>query len=187
MARWGNQLQHHNTPLSGRTCMPRFVPCCLLYLHIIRNSKWSIGAMKYIQTWTDFLFLVQVWWMLFFLWKWPTSVNSSSAALSFWRSRLVLSAMYHFQSGIEDTRSLVLVPQQLIRRSHCSVPAPCLLLMLMDWAISQMCSLTLLPFHCVVKPPFSCQIPMVSATHWLTPTTVFLALERSSRVGVWIV
>jgi len=93
--------------------------------------------------------------------------------------------MYRFQSGLLDSRSLIQVTQQSVRRSHCSGPAPCLLVMLMDWAISQMRSLTLLSIRCVVKPPLSCQMAMVSAAHWLTPTLAFSAKTWTCRVGIW--
>jgi len=95
--------------------------------------------------------------------------------------------MYHFQSGLVDSRSLIGVTQRSIRRSHCSGPTPWLLMMLMDWAISQMPSLILLSIRCVVKPPLSCQIRMVSAAHWLTPTPAFSAQTRTWRVSIWIV
>jgi len=74
-----------------------------------------------------------------------------------------------------------------IRRCHCSGPAPCLLIMLIDWAISQPRSLTWLSIGCVVKPPLSCQIPMVSAAHWLTPTPAFLPQMWTCTVGISIV
>jgi len=95
--------------------------------------------------------------------------------------------MDHFQRGRLDSRSLIRVTQRSIRRSHCSRLAPCLLTMLLDWAISQTCSLTLLSIRCIVKPPLSCHIPIVSAAHWLTPTPAFLAQTRTSRVSIWIV
>jgi len=57
----------------------------------------------------------------------------------------------------------------------------------MDWAISQTCILTLLSICCVVKPPSSCEIPMVSAAHWLTPTLGFSAQTRTCRVRIRIV
>ena len=98
-----------------------------------------------------------------------------------------MSAMYLFQSGLLDSRSLIQVTQRSIRRSHCSGPAPCLLMMLMDWTLSQTRCLTLLSIRCVVKPPLSCQIPMVSAANWLTPTPAFSAQTRTCRVGIWIV
>jgi len=95
--------------------------------------------------------------------------------------------MKHFQSGLFDYRSLIRVPQLLFRRSHCLGPAPCLLMMLMDWSSSQTRSLTLLSINCIVKPPLSCQFPMVSAAHWLTPTPAFSAQTQTCRVGIWIV
>ena len=187
MAQQGNRLRCHNTPSLAKPCDLRFLPHCLLYLHIMRKSKRSIGVMKSIPTWTNFLFLVGVSGILFFIQRRPTSEYSASAALSFWPSRIVLSAMYRFQSCHLDTRSLMQVMQQSIRQSHCSALAPCLLLMLMDWAISQTHSLTLLCFHRVVKPPFSCQIPMVSAAYRLTPTPAFTAQRQTCWVRIWIV
>jgi len=71
--------------------------------------------------------------------------------------------------------------------SHCSGPAPWLLLILMDWAISQRRSLTWLSLCCVVKPPFPRQIPIVTTANWLTPTPVFMAQMRTCRDGIWIV
>jgi len=143
--------------------------------------------MKVIPTCTNFLLLVAVSSILFFLWRRPTFAQSSSAALSLWPLRNILSAMYRFQSILLDNKSLIRVMQQSIRRSCCSGPAPFLLLMLMDWAISQTHSLSLLSFHCIVERPFPCQIPMVSAAHWLTPTPAFSAQTLMGRVGIWIV
>jgi len=122
-------------------------------------SKTSIGAMKYIPTLSDFISLVGISLMLFFVWRRPASAYSSSAALSFWPSMLVLSTMYLLQSGLLHTRSLIRVTQQSIRRSHYPGLASTLLLMLMDWASYQTRLLTLLFFCCIVQPPFSCQIP----------------------------
>jgi len=187
MAQQGNRSRRRNAPLSAKTCDPRFLPRHLLDLHIIRKSKRSFGVMKYIPTCTSFLFLVGVSSALSFLRRRPTSANSSGAALSFWPLRLVFSAMYRFQSGLLDPSSLIRVTQRSVRRSHFSGPAPSLLMMLMDWAISQMRSLTSLSIRCVVKPPLFCQIPMVSAAHWLTPTPPFSAQTRTWRVGIWIV
>jgi hypothetical protein len=185
--RQGHRSRSHKEPLSGKTCDPRFLPRRLLNLHIIRKSKRSIGVLKYIPTGMSLLYLVGVSSSLFFLQRRPTSTNQSSAAMSFSPSRLVLSAMYHFQSGILDSRSLIRVTQRSIRRSHCLGPAPCMLMMLMDWAIPQTRSPTLLSIRCVVKPPLSCQIPMVSAAHWLTPTLAFSAQTRTCRVSIWMV
>jgi len=187
MAWQGNRSMGRNAPLSGKTCHPMLLSCPLQYLQIIRKSKRSIGAMKYIPTCMSFLFLVGVSSSWLFLRRRPTCTNSSSAALSFRPSGLVLSAMYHFQSGLLDSSSLFRVTQQSVRRSHCSGLAPCLLMMLMDWAISQMRSLTLLSIRCVVKPPSSCQIPIISAAHWLTPTLAFSAQTRTWRDGNWSV
>jgi len=142
--------------------------------------------MKYILMCTSFHILVVVMLSPFFLQRRPPLVNCSSVALSFWPLRLVLSAMYHFQSGLLDARSLIGVTQWSIRRSPCSGPAPCLLMMLKDWAISLTHSLTLLSICCVVKPPLSCQICMVSAAHCLTPTPAFSAKTWTCRVSIWI-
>ena len=90
------------------------------------------------------------------------------------------------KSGLLDSRSVIRVTQRSIRGSHSSGLAPCLLLMLMDWAIAQMHSLTLLSIRCVVKPPLSCQIPTLSAAHWLTPTPAFLAKTGTWGVGIWM-
>jgi len=60
-----------------------------------------------------------------------------------------------------------------------------MLMILMDWAISQTCSLTLLSIHCVVNPPLSCQITMVSAAHWLIPTPAFSDKTQTCGVGIW--
>jgi len=150
MAWQGHLSRRRNAPSSAKTCDPRFLPHRLLDLHIIRKSKRSIGVMKYIPTCMSLLFLVGISSSLFILRRMPTSMNSSSAALSFWPSRLVLSAMYHFQIGHLDSSLLIRVTQQSIRRSHFSGLVPCLLMMLMDWAISQRRSLTLLSIRCVV-------------------------------------
>jgi len=183
----GSRARCRDPPVSTKTYDPRFLPRRLVDQHIIRKSKRSIGAMKYIPTCTSFLFVVGVPLSLFFLQGRPTSTNSSSAALSFWPSRLVLSALNCFQRGLLDSSSLIWVTQRSIGRSHCSGPAPCLLKMLLDWAISQTHSLTSLSIRCVVKPPLSCQIPMVPAAHWRTPTPAFSAQTWTWRVGIWIV
>jgi len=174
MAREGSRSRRLNTHLLAKTCDPRFLPHRLLDLHIIRKSKRSIGATKYIPMCMSFLFLVGVLLTTFFLWRRQTSADSSRGAFSFWPSRLVWSAMYPFQCSHLDSRSLIRVTQQSSRRFTWSGPVPCMLMMLMDWAISQTRSLTLIYICCVVKPPLSCQIPMVSAAHWLTPTPAFL-------------
>jgi hypothetical protein len=142
---------------------------------------------KYIPTCMSLFLLVGVSSSLLFLWRRPTAVNLSSGTLSLWPSRLVLSAMYHVQWGLLDSRSLILVMQQSIWWSHCSGPVPCLLIMLMYWAISQTPSVTLSSIHCVVKLLFSWQFPRVFATHWLTPTPVLLPQTRTCRVGIRIV
>jgi len=187
MARQGNCSGRCYAPVSAKTCYPRFFPPRLLDLHIIRKCNRSIRAMKYIPTCTSFVFLVRLSWTLFILWRRPTSENSSSAALSFRPSRLVLSAMYRFQSGLLDSSSLIRVTQRWIRRSHRSGPAPSLLMILTDCAISKTRSFTLLSIRCVVKPPLSCQIPVGSAAHWLAPTPAFSAQMRTWRVGLLIV
>ena len=58
-------------------------------------------------------------------------------------------------------------------------------MMLMDRAISQARSLTLIYIGCVVKPPLSCQTPMVSAVHWLSPTLAISGQTRTCWVGIW--
>jgi len=60
-------------------------------------------------------------------------------------------------------------------------------MMIMDWAISQTRFLTLLSIICVGKPLLPCQIRMVSAALWLTPTLAFLTQTGTCRVGIWIV
>jgi len=183
----GSRSRRREAAISARTCDPRFLSHRLMYVHIIRKRQRSTGARIHKTSCTSFSFLVRISSSQFFL-RWsPTPADSSSVAFSFWPSRLVLSAMYHFQSGLLDARSLIGVMQWSIRRSHCSRPAPSLLLMRMDWATSQTCPLTWLSFRCVVKRPLSSQIPMVSADHWLTPTPEFSAQARTCRVGIWIV
>jgi len=157
MAQYKNQSSYSNAPLSAKTCDLKFLSCCHLYLHIIRKSKRSIRVMKYIPMCTSLRFLVGVSSTLLFILQCSLiCVNSSSAAFSFRPLRLVLSAMYHFQSGYLDSCSLFWVKERLIRGCHCSGPVPRMLMMLMDCAISQMWSLTWLSIRCVVKPPWSC-------------------------------
>jgi len=186
MARQGNQSRRRNTPVSAKTCDPRFLPCCLLDLHIISKSKRSIGALKHIPMCTSFLFLVGVSSSQLICQRRPTSGIPSSAAFSCRPSRFVLSAMYHVQSALSQSRLLIGITQQSIRRSHCLELVPCLLTMLMDWAISQTHSRSLLSIRCVVKPPLFCQIPMVSGAHWPTPILAFSAQIRTCTVGIWI-
>jgi len=143
--------------------------------------------MKYIPMSRSSLVLVGVSSSLFFIRPRPISSNSSSAAWSFWSLRLALSAMYCFESGLLDSWSLIWVTPRSIRSSHCLGSARCLLMMLMKLAISQTCSLTSFSICSVVKSPLSCQIPMISAAHWLTPTPVFTAQIRTCRVGILIV
>jgi len=143
--------------------------------------------MKYIETCTNFLFVLWVWSILFFLLRKTTSGNLSSVSLSFWPSWRVLTAMYCFQSSHLDSRWLIWVTQRSIRRSHWSGLAPRWLLMLMDWEISQTRFCTLLSFRCVDNLPFSCQIRMVSAAHWLTVMLAFSAQMLTCRVGNWSV
>jgi len=95
--------------------------------------------------------------------------------------------MCHFQSGLLDSRSLIRPPQQSIARSHCSGPALCMLMRYMDWEISQTELFTLISISCIVKPPSSCQIAMVSAAHWLTLTQGFLAQMGTCRVTIWMI
>jgi len=96
--------------------------------------------------------------------------------------------MYRFQSGLVVVRSLVRVTQRSNWRSHRSGRAPCLLMMLIDWAISRTRSLTFIFICWVVTPLFSCPIPMVFAAHWLTPTPAFSAQTRGPcTVGIRIV
>jgi len=51
------------------TCDPRILPCCRGHLQITRMTKSSIGAMKYIPTYTTSHFLVEVSLIQFFLCK----------------------------------------------------------------------------------------------------------------------
>jgi len=187
MAWQGNQSRCHNASLLLITCHPRSLHPRLLYLHILRKSRRSIEVMKYIPTCTTFHVLVRVYSNLFLQPQMPTSNNLSSAASSFWPCRILLSAMYHFQTGHLDARSLIWVIHWWIRRSHCSGLVTWLLMLPMDWAISHTRSLTLLSVCCCVKPPFSCQHRMVSAAHWLTPTPAFLAQMQTFCVGIQIV
>jgi len=159
----------------------------VVFVHIIRKSTRSIGAMKYMPKYISFLILVRVSSGLFMLWQRPTSTPLSSTTLSFCPSPKVLSAMYRFQTLLSDYRSLIPALKRSIRRFHCLGSAPCLLMMLMDCAISQMPCLSLLSIRCVVQPPLSCQIPMVSAALGLTPTLAFSAQARTCRVSIWIV
>ena len=168
-------------------CGLRFLPHSHLYLHMIRKSKRSIGAEKYIPMRMKVLFSVFVSSILFFIQQRPTSVISCSAALCSRWSRKVLPSMYHSQCSLWEARSLIQVTLQSIRGSHFLGPASRLLLMLMDWGITQMLSLSSLSFHCVVKPPICSQILIVSATQWLTPKWAFLVLTWTCRVRVWMV
>ena len=94
--------------------------------------------------------------------------------------------MYGFPRGLVDARLLNRIIQQSIRRFHCLGQMPGLFIVLMHWAISQMRSRNLLFIHCVVKPPLSYQISIVSAVHWLTPTHAISAQMWTCRVGIWI-
>jgi len=160
-----NWSRHRNKPLLLKTCDLRFLACRLLYLHIIRKYKRGIWAMNCIPTCTSFLFLVAVSSSLFLSRLRPRSANSSNAVLGFQQLRSVMSAMNRLQRSLLYARSLIQVTQWSIQRSHCLGPAPRLLMMIMDWAISHMRSLTVLSIRCVIKPPLSCQIPIVSAAH----------------------
>lgn len=59
--------------------------------------------------------------------------------------------------------------------------------MVMDWAILQTRTLTLLYIHRVVNPPLFCRIHMVSAAQWLTPTPAFPAQMLTGTVHIWTV
>jgi len=186
MAQQGNWLRCCNEHLSVKTCDPSFLPSRPRYLHIIMMWTRTIWAMKYISTWLNFLFSVVVSCIPFFLEHMRTSANCSSATLSSWPSRTVSLAIYLFQSGLSDARSLIWVVQPSIMKSHCSRLGPTLFLMVRDWAISQTCSLNWLSFHSVVEPPFSYHILMVSAGYWLTPIPAFPAQRRTCWLGIWI-
>jgi len=143
----------------------------LLDLYNIRNSKWSIGAMKYKPMCTTVLFLVGVSLRLcFHPWR-PTGGDISHAASPFWSSRIALSVMYYFLSGGSDSRSLSRVTWWLIRVSHCAGWVPCLLIILMDWTTTQTHSLTLSSIHSVVKLPLSCQITQGCCCPWADSTS----------------
>jgi hypothetical protein len=86
--------------------------------------------MRNIPKCKNFLFVVTASPSQIFLLRNPTAANSSCATWSYLPSRLVLSAIYCFQSSRLDSRSLIRVKQQSIGRSHCSGPLPCLLMML---------------------------------------------------------
>jgi len=149
-----------------------------------QEKQRRIGVMKFIPTCTSFLLLVGVSLSAFFhQWR-PSCMNLSCTALSFWLSRLVLSAMYHIQTDNIYDRSLIRAIQWSIMRSHSSVPAPSLLIMLMDCSFSHMHSLSSLSIPCVVKPPLPCNIHIVSAAHRLPPTPVFSARTRTCRVRI---
>jgi len=130
MARHWKWLRRGNSGSSVKTCDWRFIPHGSLCLHFIRKSKWSIRAIKYIQMWMNILLSVGVLLNLFFLQRRPTSANWWSAELSFWPSRIVLSAMYHFQCGLVDARSLIRVTQGWILRSQSSGLVPSLSLII---------------------------------------------------------
>jgi hypothetical protein len=100
---------------------------------------------------------------------------------------LILSAMYHVQNGLLDTRLQTPVTQGSIRWSHYSELPPCMLMILMDWGILLMDSLTILSTHCVAKPLLSYSICMMSAPHWLTPTPALSSQMPANRVGIRIV
>jgi len=125
--------------------------------------------------------------IIFFLRRRPISANVSSAAFGFWASRLVLFAIYCLQCSHQHARLRIWVRQCLIRRLQCLGQAPCLLMMLMDWAVSHTCSLTVSSIHCIVKPPLFCQFPKLSAAHSLTPILAVSAQARTCKVGIWIV
>ena len=99
------------------------------------------------------------------------------------------SLVYHvpFPKQPLDARSLIGVMQRLSRRSHCLGLEACLLMMLMDWAICQTQSITSLSIRCVVKPPLTFTIRMVSGALWLTPTPTFSAQMQTCCVGIFMV
>jgi len=100
----------------------RFLPHGDLDLNIIRKWNRSIRAMKYIPKCTSFFSLVGVASSQFILWQSVISGTSTSTPLSFLPLRLVLAAMYHFQSGLMDSRSLMRVMLWSIRRCLSSGP-----------------------------------------------------------------
>ena len=186
MAWQGKRSGSCNTPCPAKTCDPRVCPRRLLYLHIISKIKRSIGVLKCILRCTSSRFLVAVLSSLLILPPRPTSSSSSSAAMSFGPLRLVLSAIYHYQSSLLDAGTLIWAMQQSIRGSNFTGPGPCFLTTLMGWAISQTHSLTSVSIRCVVKLPSSIHIPRVSAAHWLTPTLTFSAQTWTCQVWIWI-
>jgi len=186
MAQQGNLLKHRIPPLLAKTCDPMFLSCCCMYVHIIRKSNWCIRVMKYIPMWKNFLCLFPVLSILFFLLPWPISLTLPSFAISFPLPRIISTAHYPFRSGLMCSWWLI-PPQESLSRSYGLVLAPCFLLMLMDRAISQMHSLTKLSVQCIVKQPFCCWIPKVSATHWPTATQPFMTQRQPWWVSIWIV
>ena len=181
MASQGNRSSHRYPPWSAKIYHPLFLPGCLPYLNNIRKSKRCIGVMKCIPTWMNMLFLDRVLSILFFLLWRPTSANTSwsCAAMSFSPSREVLSVMCRFRSGHWDARSLIRVTQWSVRRSHCSGPAPSLLLMIMDWAISQMHSW--LYYLSVV---LSSHLPAAQSAWFLLPIGWLQHLQSCHRDGL---
>jgi hypothetical protein len=151
MAWHRHRTTHCNSPLAPKTCVARIVQHHHLYLPSIRKSKRMIGVMKYIRMCTSLHFFIEVSLSLLFYCHRPTSANSSGAALSFWTLRFVFSAMYRIPNRLVDPRSWSVEMQRSIRRSNCSWPACYMCIMLIDWAKSQMPSLTLLSIGCVVK------------------------------------
>lgn len=169
-----------------KLCDPSIIPRCFLDLNVIRRNKTLIGAMKYTPMCMNILVIVRVSSRPFFLHWMPIPSNFSSAALSCRKWRWVWSAMYHLESGLLDCQSLIYATQWSISWSHCTRPAPCLLMLLMVRGISQMRSHTLLTLHCIFKPPWSCRIPMFCASHWLTATLLFPAQMRTWRGSIRI-
>jgi len=82
---------------------------------------------------------------------------------------VVVSAIYRFQSALLDARLLIQVTQWLIKRSLWLEPALCLILMVMDWAISRQCSLTLLSICCVVSISKN-EICFIKFSSFIVPT-----------------
>jgi hypothetical protein len=70
-----------------------------------------------------------------------------------------------------DSQSLNRVMEDVFSRPHHSELAPGLLMMLMDCSIAQTHPLTVFFICCIVKLPLFCQLPPVSAYHWLTATS----------------
>jgi len=153
MAPQGNWSRSHNTMLLAKTCALKLLSHCSLYRHIITKRARSIRAWKYIPTWMSFLSFIMILLIVFCLGWRATCQDSFHAALNFWPWRLVLSAMYRFQSGLVDVRLLSQETQWSMRRCHLSGLAPCFMVILMDWTLSQTCSPTSLSLCWIDKLP----------------------------------